>query len=261
MEYAFVSGATGGIGKEFCYSLAKRKENLFITARSEDKLCALKEELVKKFGVNVITFSCDLTSLEERQNLVQFVKDNGIKLARIVNVAGVDTQKPVLDYTEEKLLFQLKVNAEATIHLTHSLLFYRAQSCKIITIGSMSGATPMPYFALYSATKSMLESFFISLHYELKKQGVFVTVVAPGGVPTRPDIIEEIKKQGLWGKLSAKTPEYIAEKSIKKSDKNKIKYVPGFFNKFLNCTIKIAPKRVVLKFIARRWKKTSKDAF
>ena len=88
-----------------------------------------------------------------------------------------------------------------------------------------------------------------------------MTVVMPGGVPTRPDIIEDIKGQGLWGKLSAKSPLFVAEKSLRAVRKNKPKYIPGFFNKLLYFVIKIAPKKVVLKFIAKRWKKQTKDAF
>jgi short-subunit dehydrogenase len=125
----------------------------------------------------------------------------------------------------------------------------------------MSGVSPMPYFALYSATKAMLTNFYTSMHYELKKQGVKVTVVMPGGIPTRPDIIEQIKGQGLWGKLSSKTPEFVAEKSLKAVSKNKLKYIPGFFNKLLNFIMKIIPQRIVLAFIARRWKNQYKDAF
>ena len=125
----------------------------------------------------------------------------------------------------------------------------------------MSGASPMPYFALYSASKALLINLFTSLHYELKKDGVKVTVVMPGGVPTRPDIIEDIKGQGLWGKLSAKPADFVARKSLKAVKKNKIKYIPGGFNKFLNFIMKLVPKRIVLSFIARRWKKQTKDAF
>ena len=125
----------------------------------------------------------------------------------------------------------------------------------------MSGVSPMPYFAIYSATKDMLTNFFTALHYELKKDGVKVTTVLPGGVYTRPDIIEDIKNQGLWGKLSSKTPEYVANRSLKAVKKIKIKYIPGFFNKFLYFTMKIAPKRIVLSFIAKCWKKQQKDAF
>ena len=83
----------------------------------------------------------------------------------------------------------------------------------------------------------------------------------PGGVYTREDIKEDIKNQGLWGKLSAKSPEFVAEKSLKAVSKNKTTYIPGGFNKFLNFIMKLVPKRIVLNFIAKRWKKQTKDAF
>jgi short-subunit dehydrogenase involved in D-alanine esterification of teichoic acids len=65
--------------------------------------------------------------------MIEDIKAKGIILDRIINVAGVDIQKAFTDYTEEKLLFQLRVNAEATLHLTHSLLFLRAEKLEIIT--------------------------------------------------------------------------------------------------------------------------------
>ncbi len=261
MEYTFISGATGGIGQAFAYSVAKRGGNLFLTGRSKNKLVALKEALLAKHPVEIEYFACDLTSQTSRKDLLDYIKTNNIKFKRIINVAGVDTQKAFMEYTEEKLLFQLRVNAEATVHLTYELLKLRAEKTEVITISSMSGQSPMPYFALYSATKAMLTNLFTSLHYELKDKGVKVTVVLPGGVPTRPDIIEEIESQGFWGKLSSKSAEFVAEGSLKAVRKNKVKYIPGGFNKFLNFIMKLAPKTIVLRFIARRWKKHSKDAF
>lgn len=260
MSYSFVSGATGGIGKAFCFALAKRNHNLFITGRNETKLIELKNELVS-FGVTVLYFACDLTDSNSRDKMLEYIDREGIVFDKIINVAGVDTQMAFMDYTKEKVLFQLRVNAESTICLTHALLSRRAKTVEIVTVSSMSGVSPMPYFAIYSATKAMLTNFFTALHYELKKNGVKVTTVLPGGVYTRPDIVKEIKSQGLWGKVSAKSPKFIAEKSLKAVKKNKVKYIPGVFNRLLNLLITIAPKKIVLLFIARRWKKHKKDAF
>ena len=261
MAYTFISGATGGIGKAFAKSLAARGESLFLTGRSQEKLAQLKEELSKKYGVNIDFCPCQLTDEKDRENLVRYIDGKGITFNRIINVAGVDIQKAFNDYTLDKVHFQLRVNVEATISLTHQLIKRKSGETEIITISSMSGVSPMPYFALYSATKAMLINFFTALHYELNKEKVKITVVMPGGVPTRPDIVEDIKGQGLWGKLSAKSPEFVAEKSLKAVRKNKIKYIPGVFNKFLYYVIKLSPKKIVLRFIARRWKKQTKDAF
>lgn len=261
MGYTFISGATGGIGKAFSFECAKRGHSLFLTGRSEQKLIALKEQLQKVKDVDVQICACDLEKEQSITDMIDFIDLKSLKFDRIINVAGVDTQKPFLEYDKEKVLMQIKVNSEATLSLTHALLKRREKEVEIITVSSMSGQSPMPYFAIYSATKAMLTNFFTALHYELKKEGVKVTTVIPGGVYTRPDIVEQIKGQGLWGKLSAKTPEYIAQKSLKKVRKNKVKFIPGFFNKFLNALMRIAPKKIVLNFIARRWKKERKDAF
>ena len=268
--YVFISGATGGIGKAFARVFAVRGDKLFLTGRSADKLAALKSELEREYikdcgageNARILTFPCDLTDEKSVKDMLAFIDGQGVKFSGIINVAGVDIQKPFVAYTPEKLSFQIKVNAESTLYITHALLSRREKGkMRIITISSMSGASPMPYFATYSATKAMLVNFFTALRYELKGQGVHVTTVMPGGVYTRPDVIADIKGQGLWGKLSAKSPRFVAEKSVKASDKNKMKYIPGFFNKFLYFVIKIAPERLVLRFIANRWKKQTKDAF
>lgn len=261
MAYTFISGATGGIGKAFVLECAKRGYDLFLTGRSQDKLDLLKEKILAEYKVNVKCFPCQLTDECDRKELAKHIDENGIKFERIINVAGVDIQKAFMAYTIEKVHFQLRVNVEATISLTHELLCRRAESVELITVASMSGASPMPYFALYSATKALLINFFTALHYELKKENVKVTVIMPGAVPTRPDVIEDIKGQGLWGKLSAKSPEFVAKRSLNAVRKNKVKYIPGGFNKFLNFIMKLVPKGIVLRFIANRWKKQTKDAF
>jgi hypothetical protein len=109
--------------------------------------------------------------------------------------------------------------------LTKSLLSYRAEKLEILAVSSMSSVSPMPYFQVYSATKALITNLFTSLHYELKDKGVKVTVVLPGGIPTRPDIIEDIKGQGLWGKLSSMPADKVATKSLKALSKNKVKYI------------------------------------
>lgn len=260
--YTFISGATGGLGKAFTRLCAKKGYDLFLTARSEERLHALKTELCERYGgIKIDYFPCQLTSETSRAELVAYIEEKGYKFDRIINVAGVDTQKAFTEYTSDKAIFQIRVNCEATLLLTHALLKNRAEQTEIITISSMSGVSPMPYFAIYSASKAFLTNFFTALHYELKKDGVKVTSVLPGGIPTRPDIIEEIKSQGFWGKITAKTPEFVAEKSLKAVKKNKLIYIPGFFNRLLYRLMKIMPKRITLRYIARRWKTHGKDAF
>ena len=118
----------------------------------------------------------------------------------------------------------------------------------------------MPYFAEYSATKSALINFFTALRYETDKS-VKITILAPGSVPTRQDIIEDIEKQGFLGKLSSKSPDSVVEKGLKAIEKNKRQSIPGCYNKFICFLNKITPNFIKLSIIRKKFSKKTKDAF
>jgi len=260
--YALVTGATGGLGKAFVFALLKRGFALILTGRSEEKLSALKSEIIKKNATAVaFTYAADLTSEKDRNALFAKLSSDGIKLRLLVNAAGADIQKGVLAYTQEKLAFQCRVNFEAAVSMSKFAIENKAERLEIVNISSVSGIYPMPYFAVYSATKAALTSFSVSLREECKGQNIAVTAVLPGAMPTREDVKEQIKGQGLWGKLAAKSPEWVAEYSLKAVAKNKKRVIPGFWNKVMRATTVFLPESWRLRFIARRWSKISKDAF
>ena len=119
----------------------------------------------------------------------------------------------------------------------------------------------MPYFAIYSATKAALTSFSVSLREELKGKNIAVSAILPGAMPTREDIKAQIKGQGLWGKLAVKSPQSVAEYSLKAVQKNKAKVIVGFWNKLMRFSTALLPQGLKLKWIAKRWSKISKDSF
>lgn len=260
--YALVTGATGGLGKAFAYTLAKKGYKLILTGRSQDKLSALETELQETFpGVETHSYAADLSNMQSRVEMMDFVKRDGLKIGLLVNAAGADIQKGLEAYTQEKIAFQCRVNFEAAVSLCKFALENRAEQLEIINVSSVSGIYPMPYFAIYSATKGALTSFSVALREEVKKQGVRVTAILPGAMPTRADIKEQIKGQGLWGKLAVKSPEWVAEYALKAVAKNKAKTIPGFWNKVMRVSTAWMPVSWKLKFIAKRWSKISKDAF
>ncbi len=260
--YTLITGATGGIGGEFCLQCAQKKENLFITGRSEEKLKALAEKLTAEFeGIKVKYYPCMVNEDADRAALFDYIDREGVKISKFINVAGVDTQLAFEKYTQEKLLFQTRVNFEAAVSLTRYVIDRRADGLKILIVSSMSAACPMPYFALYSATKAALVNFFSAMHVELKPLGINVTVLMPGGVPTRPDIIRDIEIQGLKGKWSSKPKDFVVKKALAGLDKNKRIVVPGLANKITYVATKIAPTKWSMAFVAKNWKGKEKDAF
>lgn len=257
-----ITGACGHLGGAFVHEAMAAGDNLILTGRNAEKLAALKAEIITGgYGADVRAYAADLTDEGSRYAMMDAIRQDGLSIKRLINVAGADIQKPFKDYTQQKISFQCRVNFEAAASLCHFAVERKAESLEIVNISSVSGIYPMPYFALYSAMKGALTSFSVALRAEMKKSGVRVTAVLPGAMPTRDDIKQQIAGQGLWGKLAAKTPEYVAKKSLAAVKRNKAKYIPGFWNRVMNAGTKLVPSTWRTAFIAKRWSKISKDAF
>lgn len=261
-KYALITGATGGVGSAFAFSLLRRGYALLLTGRSEEKLGALRERLLtERPQADVRVYPADLANTDDRICLYTHIQNAGIKISLLANVAGADIQKPLAKYTQEKIAFQCRVNLETAISACRFAYENRSEGLQIINVSSVSGIYPMPYFAIYSATKGALTSFSVAFREEVKKEGVKVTAILPGAMPTREDIKAQIRGQGLWGKLAVKSPEWVAEYALKAVQKNKRKAIPGFWNKLMRFATAWLPLSWKLKFIAKRWSKIEKDAF
>ncbi|MFQ7701520.1 MAG: SDR family NAD(P)-dependent oxidoreductase, partial [Christensenellaceae bacterium] len=220
--YTMITGATGGLGGAFVRLAVKNGENLILTGRHEEKLRLLKEKiLAENTGADVRIFAVDLSDEGSREETIRQIAAEHLKIGRLINVAGADIQKAFAEYTQEKLCFQCRVNFEAAVALCRFALERRTEELEILNISSVSGLYPMPYFAIYSATKAALTAFSLALREEMKGKGVRVTAVLPGAMPTRADIREQIKGQGIWGRLAVKSPDFVAEKSLKAVSRNR----------------------------------------
>ena len=89
--YTFISGATGGLGKTYTDICAEKGYDLFLTARSADRLANLKKEITDKHpNITVEYFPCELTDDASRRALIKHIEEQGFKFDRIINVAGAD---------------------------------------------------------------------------------------------------------------------------------------------------------------------------
>ncbi len=263
MRYTLITGACGGLGSAFCDLLAARGEPLFLTGRSAERLEALADRLKgSNADMGIAFLPCDLTDERERAQFFARADEMGVTFRRLIYVAGVDTQMAFERYDERKIVMQTRVNLEGAVSLIGGFLSRTPLDgeSEILVVGSMSASTPMPYFALYSATKKALEQFCVGLRSELKGRAR-VTCVLPGSIPTRDDIKENIKSHGFWGRASVKSPEEVARISIAAVQKNKPVKVIGFYNHLIRLTTKLVPMSVRMRFISKIWSKTTKDYY
>ena len=87
-SYALITGASSGIGEEIAKNLAKKGYNLILTARREDLLDKLAQDLRKKYNIDVSVIAKDLSKYETPKEILSFCEKNNYRVDLLVNNAG-----------------------------------------------------------------------------------------------------------------------------------------------------------------------------
>jgi short-subunit dehydrogenase len=177
---ALVTGASSGLGEEFARQLSARGHDLILVARRTDRLEALAGELPTTAHVIGLDLGSDAPQLRSR------VDELGLEVDLLVNNAGFGTHGPFLKQDAAREAEEVRVNCEAVVTLTHAFLPGMVERGRggVIVVASTAGAQPIPYEAVYAATKAFARSFADAVHTEVKDTGVHVMSVNPGPVPT-----------------------------------------------------------------------------
>ena len=234
MKYALITGASKGIGKAMAEILAERKVNLLLVARSADLLGALAAELQSKHGVAVYLFATDLAVAGAAQEVFDWTKQNGYDVEILVNNAGYGLGGHFEKYSIAEENAMMQVNMHVPVELVSLFLPVLKKQSKayILNVASAAAYQAVPGLTVYAGTKSFILSFSRGLSYELRKTGVSVTVVSPGGTDTdfanRADVGEKAIRAGE--KLNM-TPGAVAKIAIDAMYAGKTEVVTGFVNK------------------------------
>lgn len=184
---ALITGATAGLGAEFACQLAPVASRLILVGRREERLCSLSDALkILHPNLRIDCFKADLSQSAERERLTAWIIREEVPLNLLINNAGLGELGPFDSADWERLAPLLEVNVTALTHLTHLLLpMLRSQSPSgILNVSSVAGFYPLPEMAVYAATKAYVTSFSEALRMELAPEGITVTALCPGPVPT-----------------------------------------------------------------------------
>ena len=260
-KLAIVTGATGGLGGEFCRDLLKRGYNLVISGTKQEKADNFKLQLETEFkDAKIWAKECNLASKESRDAFFDFLVLEGLHPSTLINCAGYILEGSFLGCSNEEVTGVIEVNNVGTVDFTYKFLQRRDEKERnyVLFVSSLASFYPMPQMAMYGASKSFLTSFSVALRRELKDKNVFVSAVCPGSIATNDAMKRSIKSQGIGGKLSLEPTDKIAHGAVNCLLKNKAKYVPGFFNKFVWFITGFTPQTMVANFTYKRWTKCEK---
>lgn len=184
-----ITGCSSGFGRLTAELLARRGARVFATMRNlprpeADELIALaKAEDLKLHVIGI-----DVTELDQvNAGVKEAERINGGPLDVLVNNAGIGITSPVevQDMTATRLIFD--TNVFGPHRMARAVLpgMRKAQRGLIIQISSQLGRVITPWSGHYSATKFALEAMSEQLAYELVPHGIDVSIIEPGGYPTK----------------------------------------------------------------------------
>lgn len=256
LKWALVTGASAGIGSEFCRQLAAQGYSIVLVARRRDRLETLAAELQRDHGVETRVYALDLAAVGAGAELAQNLQNENISVEFLVNNAGygVPGHFTVPDWRTHAEFIQVMITAvcDLTWRLLPGMLACR--SGYIINVASLAGLVPgSAAHTLYGASKSFLIRFSESLAMENKTTGVRISALCPGFTYSEFHDVsgtrELVSKMPSWMWMSA--AEVVSFGIDAVMQKHRIVAIPGRVNRAIAGLVGWLPMRTAMQLTRR----------
>ena len=258
MAYALITGSSKGIGRAIAHELARRKFNLILTARSENLLHRLAQELTTQYNVDVQFLAADLSSPLGVADVTGFVIARQLPVNVLVNNSGYGLWGRFDNLNLQQQINMLRLNNESVIGLTYGLLpvLREQHRAYILNVASTTAYQAVPFMSVYAASKSFIVSFSRGLSKELRGSHVSVTCLSPGATETNFMEVAGIKSCKLIdsAKRVSMTADDVAAQAVQALLAGKTEHIPGWLNKITAYANNLLPKKIVEGIAANIYK-------
>ncbi|NHN34439.1 SDR family NAD(P)-dependent oxidoreductase [Paenibacillus agricola] len=246
---ALVTGASSGIGEVFAHELAKKGCNLILVARSQEKLKQIALKLQNTYSINAIALPIDLTASNATEKIAEGLTTLGLSVDILINNAGFGTLGSFDKIPQSRVNQEIQLNLVALTELTHKFIGPMIERKKgiIINVASMTAFQPVPYMAVYGATKAYVLSFTEAIWAEYRDSGVQILALCPG--ETKSSFHAASGSDSLKGKRME--PIEVVDAAFKALEKDRSMMIAGLNNYVMAQVIRLLPRSTVLKFAKR----------
>ena len=204
-QAALVTGASRGIGKEIALELARTGCRVAVNYYNESP-AVLEATLseIRALQPDVQSIEADVRSSAQVSTMFERVTATFGRLDLLVNNAGVQTWKPLLDVTEEEWDLVLDTNLKGCFLCTQQAAHYMKDhgGGSIVNLGSGCNKVAFPSLVAYTASKGGIEMFTKEAAIELGKYGIRVNCIAPGSIESERTRQEDPDYAGTWSRLT-----------------------------------------------------------
>src|SRR6185503_6223299 len=229
MNTTLITGASSGIGAAFARKFAALGRNVFLVARSEDKLITLCNELGRMSGIRAQYVALDLTEPDAAARLFEESKKRGLEIDMLINNAGFGSMGYFSNLDSAREVEMIDLNIRALVDITHRFLIPMRERKQgtIINVASTAGFQPVPFMATYAATKAFVLSFSEALSEENRPYGIHVMALCPGVTETNFFEAAHMDRPPMRG---SQTPEEVVDAALRGMKRHKSSIISGWTN-------------------------------
>ena len=244
---ALVTGASGGIGAALARELARHGHDLVLAARDAAAMEALAAEL-REGGAGTTVIPADLSKPGAAATLADEIARGGVAIDILVNNAGLGAAGR-FDHNDPARIGEiLQVNIVALTELTRLLLpaMQARRLGGVINVASTAAFQPLPYIAVYGASKAYVLHLTEALAAEYEGSGVRFLALCPGNTRTR---FTEVANADVSG-MAAATPESVVAAALQALATRRHYLVPGWLNYLTAQLPRLLSRRQVTRLVA-----------
>ncbi len=187
-----VTGASRGIGRSICLSLASPDTQIYFNyfspgnPEAEEAAAADTEKLVADLGSSAVSMSVDVANAKEVEAFFEKIVDETGRVDILVNNAGITKDGLLVRMKENDWNMVLNINLKGAFTCTRlaAKIMMKQRYGRIVNIASVVGVSGNPGQANYSASKAGLIGLTKTAAKELAARNVTVNAVAPGFIET-----------------------------------------------------------------------------
>jgi 3-oxoacyl-[acyl-carrier protein] reductase len=206
-QAALVTGASRGIGKEIALELARNGCRVAVNYYNDPSSmvdATVAEIRAAAPSIEVLPIEADIRSSSQVAAMFEQVIARFGRLDLLVNNAGVQTWKPLLDVTEEEWDLVIDTNLKGCFLCTQQAGRYMRDhgGGSIVNLGSGCNKLAFPRLVAYTASKGGIEMFTKEAAVELGPYGIRVNCLAPGSIESARTREEDPDYAGTWSRLT-----------------------------------------------------------